>query len=46
LLAAIGAKGDLSAQEMADHITASVDQFRGDVPATDDITILVTKAMG
>ena len=46
LLAAIGAKGDLSAQEMADHITASVDQFRGDVPATDDITILVTKATG
>lgn len=44
LLAVVGAKGHLSAEDVANQITVSVDKFRGDVPATDDITILVAKA--
>ncbi len=44
LLAVVGAKGHLSADEVASHITASIDQFRGETPEPDDITILVTKA--
>jgi len=45
LLATISAKGHLSAEEVTQQIVANVDQFRGEVPATDDITILVTKAI-
>jgi sigma-B regulation protein RsbU (phosphoserine phosphatase) len=46
LLAVVGAKGHLSAGEVASHITASIDQFRGETPEPDDITILVTKSTG
>ena len=45
LMAVINAKGHLSAQAIADSITAGVDQFRGETPETDDITILIVKAI-
>lgn len=45
LLAIVGAKGHLSAREVANQITTGIDQFRGDTPEMDDITILVTKAI-
>jgi len=43
LLAVVSDNGHRSAEEVAQAIAASVDLYRGDTPATDDITILVTK---
>lgn len=45
LMAVLSARASLSAQSVAGEIIKSIDQFRGDVPQTDDITILVTKAI-
>lgn len=45
LLATVSSRGHLSAEEVVEHILTNVDQFRGEVPATDDITILVAKAV-
>ncbi len=44
LLAIVHARGHLPAAELAAHIMQSVEQFSGDVPQTDDITILVVRA--
>ena len=45
LLTVVSAKGHLSAKEVAQHITNSVDQFRAGFPATDDITLLIAKVV-
>lgn len=43
LLALINAKGHLPPQELVDYIVQEIDNFSGNVPQTDDITILVAK---
>jgi len=44
LLAIVGAKGHLPTQELSAEIIESLDDFTGDTPQTDDITILLVKA--
>ncbi len=44
LLAVVGAKGHLSTQELSAAIIESLDNFTGDTPQTDDITVLLIKA--
>ncbi len=43
LMAVVHATGRAPAQQIADRIAHTVSQFRGDVPQSDDITILVAK---
>ncbi|MEM7029043.1 MAG: PP2C family protein-serine/threonine phosphatase [Chloroflexota bacterium] len=44
LMAVIQEKGHQAADDLANEIAATVDAFRGNADASDDITILVTKA--
>jgi len=43
LLAVVGAKGHLSAPELSAAIIENLDDFTGDTPQTDDITVLLAK---
>lgn len=45
LMTVVSEKGHLSAKELASQIAFSVDQYRGEADASDDITILVTKTL-
>ncbi len=45
LLAVVGAKGHLSTSELSAAIIESLDNFTGDTPQTDDITVLLVKAI-
>jgi sigma-B regulation protein RsbU (phosphoserine phosphatase) len=44
LLAVVGVKGHLPTQELSAEIIKNLDNFTGDTPQTDDITILLIKA--